>query len=112
MWRTCILLPARSKVPSRPSMPLFKLLTPSNSLRKRSSRLTVSDAGAGPVGVFGVFGVLGVFGRAARGASCEGDAQISDSVYSVSSAMNALRENVADVSRGWQELAITKMYGV
>lgn len=81
--------PARPSVPSKPSMDSLTLLTPSNSLRKRSSRLTDSDSGAVPVGVFGVFGVLGVLGRAASGALREGEAQISDSVYSVSSAMNA-----------------------
>lgn len=69
-------------------MASLTFLTPSSSLRSRASRSGPSDAGVrGVLGVLGVFGVLG-------GTVCWGEAQMSVSVYSESSAM-------AGRSKGW-----------
>lgn len=75
---TSMLPPARSRVPMRPSIASLTFRTPSSSLRSRASRSGPSEAG-----VRGVLGDLGVFGWRV----CWGDAQMSVSVYSESSAM-------------------------
>lgn len=72
-----MLLSVRSSVAMILSMASLTWRTPSSSLRSFWSGSTSSEGCSRRVGVFGVRGVLG------RAASCEGDAQMSESESSM-----------------------------
>jgi hypothetical protein len=84
--RTSMFPPARSRVAITPSRLWLMFRTPSSSLRNAASWSIGSCRSGLAVGVFGVLGVLGR-GSLGGASSLVDDAQISDSVCVVSSAM-------------------------